>query len=214
MSTEHSPRQKLRGGPVTKTTIVEGIRNGESEAWEEFFAVYWRWLLGICHNMGIPHADAEDLVQKVFIKVNQHIQEFVYDPSRGRFSGWLVVILGNLAIGYWRKGSHDLLKQAGHGARGSGSQTAPLYRVPGPRKDQVVNQVMANELQRMFKEAYAELKVQVSPQHWAVFKAYAMEDRPVKEVAAEFGLAPGSVYSIVSRLTETLREIITCKLKL
>jgi RNA polymerase sigma factor (sigma-70 family) len=190
------------------------MRDGKPEAWEEFYATYWRWLLGISHNMGIPNADAEDLVQKVFIQVNRHIHEFVYDPARGRFSGWLIVILGNLAAGYWRRRAHDPLSQVPGRANRSSSQTEPLYRIPDPQKNRVLNEVAANELERILQEGYAQLKAQASPKHWAVFQAYGLEERPVGEVAKEFGLAPGSVYSIDSRLTTQLREIVAGSLNL
>ena len=124
------------------------------------------------------------------------------------------MILGNLATSYWRKRAHDPLSHVASRTSGSSSQTEPIYRIPEPHQNRVLEEAAANELNRLLREAYAELKAQVSPRHWEVFQAYAIEERPVEQVAALFKLASGSVYSIDSRLTTQLREIMTRKLKL
>jgi RNA polymerase sigma factor (sigma-70 family) len=194
--------------------MVEELSRHQPEAWYTFYSTYWRWLLGVCLNMGIPHCDAEDLVQTTFIRVNENIADFHYDRSRGRFSSWLVVILGNLARDYWRRVQREGKRRVVQRPSSSGRQTQPLYRIAGPQRDQVFNQVLANELQRVFKEAYAELQEQVTPGHWEIFKAYAIDGATAEDVARKFDVAVGTVYSIDSRLHVKLRQILTRTLKL
>ena len=214
MSTEQPRSRQARGRPVTQSAMVEDLGRDKPGAWDDFYSTYWRWLLGVCLNMGIPHCDADELVQTTFIRVNENIGDFHYDRSRGRFSGWLVVILGNLARDYWRRVQREGKRRVVQRASNSSRQTQPLYRIASPQKDQVFNQVLAHELQRVFQEAYADLKKQVSPRHWAIFQAYAIEGRPAEEVADESGIAVGTVYSIDSRLHEQLRPILARKLGL
>ena len=201
-------RRERRPKPVTREAVLIGIKGGDSQAWQDLYSTYWHWLLSICLNTGVPYADAEELVQKVFVRVNENIKEFVYDRTRGRFSGWLVVILGNLTIDYWRRRSHDPLSRGTRQPSKTTTGTAPLHRLAGSKKDQVVDQVLARELNRVFQQAYKELRAQVPAKHWRVFEAYSINDRPAKEVAAEEGMAPGTVYSIDSRLIAQLRPII------
>jgi RNA polymerase sigma-70 factor (ECF subfamily) len=214
MSTEQPRPRQSRGRPVTQTAMVEDLSRHKPGAWDDFYSTYWRWLLGVCLNMGIPHCDAEDLVQTTFIRVNENIGDFHYNRSRGRFSGWLVVILANLARDYWRRAQREGKRRVVQRPSNSSTQTQPLYRIASPQKDQVFNLVLAHELQRVFQEAYAELKTQVSPRHWAIFQAYAIEGRPAEEVADEFGAAVGTVCSIDSRLHGQLRPILARKLSL
>ena len=108
--------------------------------------------------MGIPHCDAEELVQTTFIRVNENIGDFHYDRSRGRFSSWLLVILGNLARDYWRRAQREGKRRVVQRPSNSSTQTQPLYRIASPQKDQVFNQVLAHELQRVFQEGDAEFR--------------------------------------------------------
>ena len=194
--------------------MVRELSRHEPEAWNAFYCAYWRWLLGVCLSRGIPYADAEDLVQTTFIRVNAKIDDFHYDRSRGRFSSWLHEILGNLTTDYWRRTANENKRRPLQRPSQSDRQTQPLYRIAGPQKDRVFDQVLANELRRVFEEAYTELKTRVSPRHWLVFKAYAIEGGTAEEVAIRFGIAPGTVYSINCRLHEKLRPIISRELGL
>ena len=209
MSRQTFPDQKRRPDRVTRETMLKGMKESDPQAWQDLYDHYWHWLLGICLKTGVPYDDAQDLVQKVFIKVNEHIKDFVYDRSRGRFSGWLVTILGNLTIDYWRRQPRDVLSRAARQTTRSSTGTAPINRIAGAEKDQVTGQVLANELNGLFQQAYAILKAEVSPEHWRIFEAYAIQDRPANEVAAEAGLAVGSVYCINARLMARLRQIIS-----
>jgi DNA-directed RNA polymerase specialized sigma24 family protein len=124
------------------------------------------------------------------------------------------VILGNLARDYWRRVQREGKRRFVQRPSQSGRQTQPLYRIASPQKDQVFNRVLARELQRVLKEAYAELQAQVTPEHWAIFKAYALDGGTAEQVARKFGFAVGTVYSIDSRLHDKLRPILARELGL
>jgi RNA polymerase sigma factor (sigma-70 family) len=208
MRSEPDTHRERGHRPDTQKTLLEGVKVGDPRAWQTLYEDYWQWLLGICLSKGIPHADAQELVQRVFIRVNEKIKDFEYDRSRGRFSSWLEVILRNLIIARWHKGLHDPLSQRDVRTVSS-TETAPLYRIAGSRNDEVANQVLARELTRLFQRAYAELKAEVSARQWRVFEAYSIADRPAKDVATEMRVATGTVYSTGSRLTDRLRAIIS-----
>jgi RNA polymerase sigma-70 factor (ECF subfamily) len=75
--------------------IVERVRNGETDAFEELVRKHgrrvYRSLLGI---VGSPQ-EAEDALQDAFLKAYQHLQNF---EGRSRFSTWLVRIAINTGL--------------------------------------------------------------------------------------------------------------------
>ncbi len=75
--------------------IVERVRNGETDAFEELVRKHgrrvYRTLLGI---VGSPE-EAEDALQDVFFKAFQHLPHF---EGRSRFSTWLVRIAINTGL--------------------------------------------------------------------------------------------------------------------
>jgi RNA polymerase sigma-70 factor (ECF subfamily) len=75
--------------------IVERVRNGESDAFEELVRKHgrrvYRSLLGI---LGTPE-ETEDALQDAFLKAFQHLPNF---EGRSRFSTWLVRIAINTGL--------------------------------------------------------------------------------------------------------------------
>jgi RNA polymerase sigma-70 factor (ECF subfamily) len=75
--------------------IVERVRNGETDAFEELVRKHgrrvYRSLLGILGNA----EEAEDALQDAFLKAFQHLPNF---EARSRFSTWLVRIAINTGV--------------------------------------------------------------------------------------------------------------------
>jgi RNA polymerase sigma-70 factor (ECF subfamily) len=75
---------------ATRTSLLSRVRNAEDHAaWREFENRYRELLLRFCRKRGLQHADAEDVVQTVFINLTKTLPQFVYDPQRGRFRDYL-----------------------------------------------------------------------------------------------------------------------------
>ena len=56
--------------------------------------------------------------------------------------------------------------------------------------------------------ALAELKGRVQPETYVAFEMYAIQGRPVQDVAKFLNLSVSSVYTAKSRCISTLKEII------
>src|SRR6059058_3878997 len=74
----------------------------DAAAWQRFDALYRPLLETWLRRHALQPHDADDLVQQVLEVVVRELPTFDYDPSKGRFRGWLKAILANRLRDYWR----------------------------------------------------------------------------------------------------------------
>jgi len=80
--------------------IVRRCQQGEREALGTLYEMYKKMIYNIAYRMTSNHADSEEIVQEVFLKVYQKIGSFRGDSS---FSCWLYRIAVNQSFSYWRR---------------------------------------------------------------------------------------------------------------
>jgi RNA polymerase sigma factor (sigma-70 family) len=80
----------------TQPSLLRAIRNAnDHQAWNLFDRTYRPLLLAWCHRSGLQAADAEEVTQSLLERICKEIRTFEYDPSRGRFRGWLFTLAKN-----------------------------------------------------------------------------------------------------------------------
>ncbi|HUX08593.1 MAG TPA: sigma-70 family RNA polymerase sigma factor [Acidobacteriota bacterium] len=80
--------------------LIERCKNGDLRAFEDLYKQYGRKLYGLCLRMSGNEADAEELMQEVFVILLSKIKSFRGDA---RFSTWLYRITVNTCISHLRK---------------------------------------------------------------------------------------------------------------
>jgi RNA polymerase sigma-70 factor (ECF subfamily) len=89
---------------ATRTSLLSRVRKAEDHgAWREFEDRYRELLLRFCRKRGLQHADAEDVVQTVFVNLTKTLPQFVYDPQRGRFRDYLYRCTRNVLARWSRR---------------------------------------------------------------------------------------------------------------
>src|SRR5271165_2382604 len=77
----------------TRPSLLLRLRNGsDADAWRTFIGIYAPLVYGFARRHGLQDADASDLTQEVSGEVCRAIRSFEYQPERGRFRDWLLVI--------------------------------------------------------------------------------------------------------------------------
>lgn len=183
---------------VTRASLLIRLNREGPErevAWAEFHDLYAPIISGFGRRMGAKPQDVEDLVQEV-IKSFFHVSpEFVYDPARGRFRGYLKTCVWNKLVAI---------------ARSRGPRTFALdQRDP----DDVGVETVWNDVWETEKLGRALTVVRerysTNPERQRTFRAFEMctlLDRPVEQVAVELGLSPESVRAAKSRVSKALRQ--------
>lgn len=103
--------------------IVHGCKNGDLRSFERVFELYGRKLFGLCFRMTGSYADAEDLMQEVFMTVLTKIKAF---REEARFSTWLYRVAVNKCISHLRKNRQVFVSSE------NGDETIEELRVKQP----------------------------------------------------------------------------------
>jgi RNA polymerase sigma-70 factor (ECF subfamily) len=148
--------------------------------------------------------EAEDLVQRTFMRVYQHLHRF--DPER-TFSTWLYTIAGNLAKNVYRSRSRDpivLFQRLSAEEDGNGRplQWADETYLPDEMAER-------RDLREAVEGAVKEL-----PEHYRkVFELREREGRSYDEIAEITGLKLGTVKSRLSRARSRFAELVAGRLE-
>jgi RNA polymerase sigma-70 factor (ECF subfamily) len=183
--------------PATETNPSIFLRlRGEDQAprevaWAEFQSRYGPIIAGFARRLGARSQDVEDIVQDVMLGFFATAPTFVYDPSRGRFRGYLKVCTWNA-----------LNRRVGRELRHGG---LPLHQVEPEALS--VEQIWSDvwEQQRL-RRALAEIRAQTGPsKSFLAFEQYVIFERPADVVASELSMHINSVYRAREQITQMLQ---------
>ncbi len=203
------------GGPFpeerllpTRRSLLDRLRNWEDHAgWQEFFTTYWKFIYGVAIRSGLSDSEAEEVVQETVVSVARKMPDFVYDPARCSFKGWLVHVTRLRIIDQFRR------RQPTHGHTPEGpydSRATPLIeRIPDSGVNPPLESLWEEEWERNLIDAAMErVKLRVKPAHYQIFHLSAVKGLGTLEVARMLEVNPGQVYLVRHRLArEVKREV-------
>jgi len=165
--------------------IIEGCLKHSRKAQQLLYDKYSRFLLGICLRYASDRAEAEDILQDVFVRVFFNIDEY---SGTGSFAGWLRKVAVNTAItNYHRTMKHRYhvdIDEYKSMETGSVSFEEDLFS--------------ADELGRVLNE--------LPPGYKMVFNLYAIEGYKHREIAEMMKIDVNTSKSQYSRARAMLRE--------
>ena len=179
---------------TTRASLLLRLNSAESGpreiAWEQFHDRYAPVIAGFARNLGGQPQEIDDVIQDVLVGFYAHSPAFVYDPSKGRFRGYLKVCTLRALQSRMRK--RPRLK------------AVPLDRLQecDVEIEQVWNDVWAQEqLNRALTEVrdrYAGKKT------FDAFHQHVLKARPADHVARELGMTIDGVRKAKQRITRAL----------
>lgn len=151
----------------------------------------------MARRRGLQEADAEDVMQQVFLSIARSIEGWTAGDDRPPFRAWLTTITRN-AI------SRALARRPRDAATGSTSVMELLYAQPDPA-DTAAEIVTEGRREIVFWAA-EHIRSEFSQETWRVFWQTAIEGLPIAQVAAATGRSVGSIYVARYRVMTRLRE--------
>jgi RNA polymerase sigma-70 factor (ECF subfamily) len=185
----------------TRASLILRLQDAEDmAAWDEFASIYSPVVFNVAANRGFQAADAENLVQEVFMAVASSISQWLQRDDRGGFRAWLLRITRNAAV--------DMITQKATrslGRDGSVAQ-AHLANLPAPSE---LSSALDLEYERMvFLWALQRVRESVQEHTWQAFWLTTIEDLSVEAAAAKLRIRPGNIYFARSRVMARIKQLV------
>jgi RNA polymerase sigma-70 factor (ECF subfamily) len=184
----------------TSATLLLRLQDIEDhEAWAAFVETYAPVVFAWCRRFRLQDSDAADVTQDVLVKLMRSMQEFRYEPGKGRFRGWLKTVTANTVTDLSRSFERRFRATGGEDSRAMlGSLQAP------DAIEALASDLEARHQRELLEQAAAVVQPRVKPHTWEAWKRTSMERVPAAEVAAQLGIAIGDVYVARSRINKML----------
>jgi RNA polymerase sigma-70 factor (ECF subfamily) len=174
-------------------------------AWHEFFCRYDALLEQWCGGHSLSGAAVDEIRENVWIELAHRVRTFRYDPQKS-FRGWLREMCRSRTVDFLRKRQRE--------ARNVRSLDDAALSRAADRREPVEpdgegpssTDPLLHELAVEAKEAQAAAQKRVKPQTWDIFWQIAIADRPIREVAAEYGMKYTAAFRAYARTARILRE--------
>jgi RNA polymerase sigma factor (sigma-70 family) len=185
-------------GSRTHASLLHRLRENpnDQEAWERFVRRYALEILGWCRKWGGQEADAEDVVQEVFIKLHKALQTFSYDPTR-RFRGWLRTIT--------RHAWSDFLERRNRGFISIEGSAGLDQLATVEARDDLLSRIEQEYEREVYEDARETVRRKVAAHTWEAFDQ-CVGGREPSAVAALLGMTVTAVYMAKSRVQKLLKE--------
>jgi len=174
----------------------------EQSSWEEFSSRYGLLIHSYCQRAGLAADDREELLQEVFQALLRSLPNFRYDKAKGGFRAYLRQVVRNQAIALSKRRLADPL---------------PLH----PDHEEFLagkedpDEIWEEEWRKHhLREAFERLERETPPEKMRVFRLYALEKKPVEEVASSCGCSETMVYKTKSLLMARMRKIVKQRIAL
>jgi RNA polymerase sigma factor (sigma-70 family) len=190
----------------TRRSLLSRMRNlGDSESWHTFFETYWRLIYNVARKSGLSDDQAQEVVQDTVIAVARKIPGFRYDPAKGSFKHWLLLICRRRIHDHLRRVySSRQLPRADPEEMTMATDTVPAA-APSPD-----NQIEENwELEwreNVFQMALTRVRQHANPKHYQVFDCCVLQNLRPAEVASMLGLSTAQVYLAKHRVSAAVKR--------
>jgi len=187
--------------PDTRDSLLVQVRSAENrQAWNEFVSMYRPVIYRLARAKGLQDADAQDLIQQVFMAVASSIGRWERNHESVRFRNWLSRVARNAIINALARRPHD---------RATGSTTVQMLLQDRPSENTADEMQLDQEYRReVFARAAREVQACVAPDTWSAFEGTVVEGRSIADVAAELNKPVGFIYTARSRIMRQLREVV------
>lgn len=187
--------------PETSATLLAKLaaqQTGDDEVtWIRFFELYEPAIRKFAELRGSVR-DSDDVVQEVFLHLVDVLREGRFKSGEAPFRAYLSTLIRNQIISMHR---HEA-------ARGEG-RTVPLEDdlVAAPDLTAELLDLDWRLARRRAAVEHVLTRTAVSAQSKAVYRMYALEERPIGEVAKHFGISRNSVSQIKTRLDRLVAAV-------
>ena len=183
----------------TRGSLLLRLKDRSDESsWGEFYTIYGRMIFGYALHYNLSHAEAEDIVQEVVVKVFRQILSFDYSPKQGRFRGWLKTVTKHAVIDFIRR--RERRRNTSDQYR---EHAEVLFEEQNCRDDEIWRK---EREKAMLEVALQRVYSRVGECCREVFNLFVVERYSAGEVGAQLDMEPNAVYACKHRMLKYIRE--------
>jgi RNA polymerase sigma-70 factor (ECF subfamily) len=186
---------------LTRVSLILRLRDAEDRvAWEEFATIYGPVVFNVARGRGFQPADADNLVQEVFMAVASSVFNWLERDERGSFRAWLLRIAHNAAV--------DMLTQKATRSLGCDGSEAQVHlaNLPAPAE---LSSALEMEYERtVFQWAIERVRESVAEHTWQAFWLTSIQELTVEAAAEKLSTRPGNIYFARSRVMARIKELV------
>jgi RNA polymerase sigma-70 factor (ECF subfamily) len=191
-------RGALAGTAKEEPALIERVKTGDSDAFEALFRRYGTKVYGQAFNITGNAADAEEVVQEVFLTVYQKVKTF---RGESAFSTWLYRLTFNAALSRLRRQKKRETVSIEDYLPRFAEDGHHLVRPVVDWSQEIEQRLTCESLRRILREALDLL----SPTDRAVVVMSDLEGIPNREIAEAVGLTVTAVKARLHRARLFLR---------
>lgn len=192
--------------PDTPVTLLARIaveatgQRTDEAAWVRLFNLYAPAIRRFAELQGTPSAESEDVTQEIFLRLVAILRGGRYRADAGRFRCYLATLVRNELVSRWRKVQ----------ARAA---CVPLDAVPDeaiatlPPEAAALLDAKWRLARHEAAVEHALTKTALSRQSREIYRAYALEGRPIDEVASAFGVSRNVVAQVKVRVNRMVASL-------
>lgn len=181
---------------TTRKTLLQRVRDSaDHRAWREFDGLYRPMLQRFAQSSGLRDTEAEEVAQHCMAAIATHIRTFEYDPSKGRFRGWLRTLVNN----------HIRNQRARRREQGASTDVFNVVPDDTPLPDERFEEIWLDE---HLKHAMRLLQKEVEPLSFRVYQDHVLNEWPVAKTCEAHKVNENQLYSIKWRLTHKLQKLV------
>lgn len=193
MTPERSNRFGVLRMSTTSTTLLQRLRLPDAaKAWPRFVDLYAPLFHFWVKRAGLSDADANDVVQEVFLLLMHALPKYEYTSGKS-FRNWLRVVVLNKVREFCRRRRSALATTEEIELLDDGVDPAVLFEEDDYQSF-------------LLRRACLLMKSDFQETTWRACWCYVAEGRPAAEVAEELGISLNAVYLATSRVLRRLRQ--------
>lgn len=182
--------------PETRHSLLVRVQQDDRDAWDEFSQIYRPVVYRLARRRGWQDADAQDVAQKVLLKVAAAIPAFRPDDSRAKFRTWLTTVCRNTLVDELRRSK----------SIGVPHNEAVIEELDMKAVQITDEELLLEQRRQVFRWAALQARRAFAESTWRAFWLTTIEAVPVRATAARLEMSSGSVYTARSRVMQFMKQ--------
>ncbi len=189
--------------PETSFTLLQKlaveVTGGNEASWVRFFNLYTPAIRRFAEMNDRMH-DPDDVVQEVYLKLVDIIRSGKYDSDKARFRTFLALLIRRELVTLYRQ------DKARHVADCCPiDDLAEELAVPADQQEKLDLDWAKAKHDAAIEHVLT--KVAMKQQSRGIYRAYVLENRPIDEVSALFGVSADIIYKVKNRVNKMIEAV-------